>query len=132
MKVIMALHMKHWENMVNGIKKFEFRRRGNLQISEIYIYLTAPIQKIVGKLMVKPIKASLSQLWDQTKKYPGISYQEFLKYFGEKSEGYAFEILNLEKFIPKIDLCNLSDWTIPQSYRKLHTSETDFFDRRAN
>ena len=132
MKVIMALHPKHWEKIENGTKKYEFRRRGNMKISEIYIYLTAPQQKLVGKLTVKPIKSPINILWAKTKNYPGITFQAFLNYFAGKTEGYAFEIQKIEKYLPGIDPKNIPGWTVPQSYRKLHDNEIKLFDGRAN
>lgn len=125
----MAIHPKHWKKIEEGVKKFEFRRRGNLAISTIYTYITTPVQKITAKLSVKAIKAPLNVLWGRTKNGPGISYEEFLKYFSGKTEGVAFEIISIEKYTTPLNPKKIPGWTTPQSYRILHENEKNIFLR---
>jgi predicted transcriptional regulator len=110
------------EKLINGTKRFEFRRRPmRADVTHIVIYATAPWKRILGVVNVKSVESgSLCFIWKSTKKWAGISRSEFFSYFEGTDLAYAIEIdptltLKLERKINPKEIDR--DFVVPQSFR---------------
>lgn len=125
--VILALHPGYWQKIITNKKRFEFRKRANLSIEKIYVYLTKPVQQIVGYFDAIAFSARLPVIWEITKDAAGISYDEFQKYFAGSTRGYAFHISKVVELERPIKTEQIPSWTIPQSYRYIRSEEQDYY-----
>lgn len=96
MNIIMSIKPRYANSIIDGTKKFEFRRSAPKRIGEVekvFIYSTSPTKKIIGHITVKKVhKMKLLDLWLHTWQYSGVSIAEFEEYFQGKEFGYAIEI----------------------------------------
>lgn len=87
------------------------------KVDSILVYETHPTMKIVAKVSVKNILCdSPHKIWQETRKYSGISKELYNKYFNKSKKAFAYQIDKIEKFNkPKL----LSEYGInyvPQSF----------------
>ena len=83
MNVLLSVKPKYAEKIVEGKKKYEFRRAIFKQqnIEKVYIYSSSPVSKIVGAFEIEKIlKDSPEKIWTLCQKYAGISKKEFFDY----------------------------------------------------
>jgi type I restriction enzyme S subunit len=120
MAVILSIKPKYVESILNGTKKFEFRKKifKRKDVSEILIYSSSPVQKIVGGFEIgRILEDTPENLWNNCKEYAGIGKDEFFNYFKDKKNGYAIEIKKLKIFPEKIDPYEMiPDFHPPQSF----------------
>lgn len=119
MSVLLSIKPKYIEEIEKGSKLYEFRRvifKQNTE--EIYVYATAPIKQIVGKICVdKIIEDTPKNLWSNFKKNAGIGKKDFFEYFSGKEKGYAIKIKHFEPFDKPIDpYLENPKFVPPQSY----------------
>lgn len=126
MKVLLAIKPEFVEKILNGSKKFEFRKIifKSEDVKVVLIYASSPTQKVVGEFEIeKVIALEPEKLWEKTKKHSGITKEYFDSYFSDKDEGFAIKIKNLKKYRkPK---CLKTDFNIsspPQSFLYLNKS----------
>lgn len=100
MDIIMSIKPKYADKILNGTKKFEFRKSIPKRIDEIdkvFIYSTFPIQMVIGYFTIKKVyKMNPLELWLYTWEQAEIEINDFQRYFQGKEFGYAIEI---DKFI---------------------------------
>jgi len=98
MNVLLSIKPEYVDEILNGNKKYEFRKtifRRN-DIENIFIYSTAPEKKIVGFFKVgKILSENPKVLWNTLKEHSGIEKEDFFKYFRNKDIGFAIEIRDL-------------------------------------
>lgn len=87
-KIMLAIKPEYVEEIFDGLKRYEYRKRiPNHPISQIVIYETAPVSKVVGKVDVDEIINNTPDgLYDETKRWAGISKEKYDKYFGITDE----------------------------------------------
>jgi len=120
MNVIFSIKPKYVKEIIDGKKKYEFRKaipKSNT-IESAFIYSSAPTQKIVGKFKPgKVICDTPENLWAQLYRWAGINEEEFFTYFEGKKTGFAIAIDELHVFEPPIDPEKLrKDFVPPQSF----------------
>ena len=129
MDVLLSIKPKFAESIINGRKKYEFRKNAFSQknIDRVYIYSTTPIKKIVGIVRINNIiEDTPSNLWQQLKDDAGISEEEFFDYFKNRVVGFAFEIVEVEKFDKPLDPKILfPNFVPPQSFYYLKSHSRD-------
>ena len=116
-----------YSNLIYSNKKLvEFRRQNvNVDKNEFcLIYTSSPIKKITGYFIVKEkIRTSLDKLWELTKDFAGLTYQEFREYFKECEDGTAIVFKKIQKFGKALGLEYLrrkGNFRPPQSYCNLN------------
>ncbi len=80
MKVLLSIKPEFAEKILNGTKKFEFRKGifKNNNITTVVIYATMPVGKVVGQFSIDGIlKNDPEALWVKTKNMP-VSPRIFL------------------------------------------------------
>lgn len=122
MKVLLSIKPEFADKIFSGEKKFEFRRVifKNKAVSTVVVYVSSPVQKVVGEFEIGSIITDgISALWEQTKEHAGISGEFFQAYFSDKREGHAIVIKKVTRY--KKPLCLRKDFDLlpPQSFMYL-------------
>lgn len=120
MKVLLSIKPEFAEKILNGTKKFEFRKGifKNNNITTVVIYATMPVGKVVGQFSIDEILANDPEsLWVKTKKYAGISKNFFDSYYSGRETAYAIKVGEVERFAVPLPLSSLGDGIkAPQSF----------------
>lgn len=107
MNVLLSIKPKYVEKILNGEKKFEFRKivfKDGKKIEKVYIYSTSPVKKIVAYFTIeKIIEDEPEKLWKKCSNSSGVDRDEFFSYFKNKEKGYAIKINDLEEFEEPVD-----------------------------
>lgn len=117
-KILMSINPEHVEKILNGTKKYEFRKHSSKIIPDkIIIYCTTPIQKIVGEVEVKEVlKDKPSKIWSITSSKSGINKQFFDSYYEGKDTAVAYKLGNIKKYTKQKTLDDYGIKAAPQSY----------------
>jgi len=120
MNVLLSIKPKYVESIMNGEKRYEFRksifrREG---IDRVYIYSTSPIKKIVGAFNIGDIiEGHPSRLWEECGEYSGLTEFEFFRYFNGKKRVFAIKIEGIKNFNNPIDPREIfPNFVPPQSF----------------
>lgn len=122
MRILLSIKPEYVEQIERHTKLFEFRKQKFKNVpSEILIYASAPVKRIVGIIQVRDIiEDTPIALWSRCRQYAGIKEKAFFEYFKGKNKGIAIEIKDYIKFEIPIDPYKVnSDFTPPQSYAYL-------------
>jgi len=116
--ILLPINPEHVENILNGSKKYEFRRvRCKRKIDKILIYATHPVKLIVGEVSVLGvIEDSKERVWKATSEFSGISEEFFKEYFIDKQQAVAYKLGNVQPFKNPITLDSLGVKFPPQSF----------------
>lgn len=117
-KIILAINPEHVDNIMKGVKKYEYRTRvAKRQIDSILIYCTNPIKKVVAEVKIKNILNDMPErLWSITKDFSGISKLFYDKYFQNHETAYAYELGEIKRYRKPKDLSEYGCNFAPQSY----------------
>lgn len=120
MNVLLSIRPKYATKIVEGKKKYEFRKKifKKRGIKQIYIYSTAPVSKIIGTMNVDEIlEGTAKEIWEKCSLHAGMTEEEFFYYFGDRTKAFAIKIKNVEVFDKPIDPSIVFDvFTPPQSF----------------
>jgi|SRR3989338_9419920 len=123
---LFSIKQEFSEKIFSKKKLVEFRRQNvNVKRNEsCLIYTSKPVRKITGYFLVKEkIRLPLKELWTQTKKYAGITLEQFNEYFKGCKEGTAILLKKIIKFVRAISLDEIRNeiktFQPPQSYYNL-------------
>lgn len=120
MKVLLSIKPEFAEKILDGTKKFEFRKGifKNSEITTVVIYATMPVGKVVGQFSIDEILTNDPEsLWIKTKRYAGISKKFFDSYYSGRDRAYAIKVGQVERFEVPLPLSSLGDGIkAPQSF----------------
>lgn len=120
MNVLLSVKPEYAEKILEGKKKYEFRRSifKRNDIDKVYIYSTSPISKIIASFEIEKIlKDSPEMIWKQCQKYGGISKKDFFAYFNNSDSAYAIKIGDVDSFTEPIDPYHIiQNFKPPQSF----------------
>jgi predicted transcriptional regulator len=120
MDVLLSIKPKYVKSIINGDKRYEFRKTifKNRDIDRIFIYSSSPVKKIVATFKIGTILEDHPiDLWENVKDYAGIDNEVFFSYFEGKSKAFAIEIQNLQEFDEPLDpWTEVAGFVPPQSY----------------
>ena len=87
-KIMLPIKPEYVEKIFDGLKRYEYRKRiPNHPISQIVIYETSPVSKVVGTVDVDEIISQRPDtLYRETERWAGISKEKYDKYFGITDE----------------------------------------------
>jgi type I restriction enzyme S subunit len=106
MNVLLSIKPEYAARIVEGEKKYEFRKRvfRRKDIELVYIYSTSPICKIIGTVTAERIlEGSVEEIWEICSSYSGITEEEYFCYFEDKKKAFAIEIKEVRVFTEPID-----------------------------
>ncbi|MFR5892430.1 MAG: ASCH domain-containing protein [Bacilli bacterium] len=117
-KILISINPEHVENIINGSKKFEYRKIAAKQdISSIVIYETTPVKRIVAEAeIIDVLILSPDELWKQTKQASGISKEFFDEYFKGKKIAYAYKLGKVKVYETPKTLLDYGVKNAPQSF----------------
>lgn len=116
--ILISINPEHVENIIQGIKKYEYRTRVAKQdIHSIIVYSTYPTKKVVAEVeIIGILEETPEKLWEVTCDKSGIKKEYFDVYFKNRKKAFAYELGKVTVFdVPK----HLIDFGItfaPQSY----------------
>ncbi len=119
MNVLLSIKPKYANAIINGDKKVEFRKLPFKQhVKKVYIYSSAPEQKIIGYFTFDDIVSGTPEkLWKKFKKVGVIEEDDFFSYFSNKQIGYSIKIKTVKKFTKGINPKDIfENFFPPQSY----------------
>ncbi|MHA1679426.1 MAG: hypothetical protein ACTSUE_00305 [Promethearchaeota archaeon] len=122
MNVLLSIKPKYVNRIIDGTKKYEFRKAIFKQpdrVDRIYIYSSSPVKKIVGSFAIERIlEDNPVNLWSKCWDDSGIEETKFFTYFEGKEKGFAIKIKDLDVFDVPVDPREIFDnFHAPQSFR---------------
>ena len=117
-KILISINPEHVQNIINGTKKYEYRKIAAKQdVSSILIYETTPVKRIVAEAeILEVLMCSPSELWDKTKEESGISKDFFDEYFKDKEIAYAYKLGKIKVYKQPKTLFDYGIKAAPQSF----------------
>lgn len=96
MKVILSIRPEYAAKILDGSKRYEFRRHlWKKDVESIVIYSTSPESMVVGEAKIRGIIALPPlELWRETREFAGISYRGFRRYFRGVDMAYAVALFD--------------------------------------
>lgn len=130
MRVLLSIKPEFASRIFDGSKKYEYRRtifkRGD--VATVVVYASNPIRRVVGEFEIGEIlHEEPANLWAKTCNHAGITEQQFMEYFMNRTKGYAIGIKQTRKYKTPL---SLDDFTLswpPQSFTYLHTDPEGYF-----
>lgn len=118
MQILLSIHPRYINSIFSGEKKYEYRKTQFRQkVSSVVVYATTPVKKIVGEFTCEEIlKDSPQNIWEQTKKFSGISQIDFVDYFEHSLFAYAIKIVQPVLYQKVKKLSDLNVLKAPQSF----------------
>lgn len=120
-RILLSINPEHVEKIFDGTKRYEFRKaRCRRDVTEIVIYCTRPVKKIIGEASVDAVlEGSPEWMWERTSYAAGIDKIFFDSYFAGKEKAIAFEIGECMRYDEPLDLSDYGLSYAPQSYSYL-------------
>ena len=117
-KILISIKPEHVQNILKGIKKYEYRKVVAKQdIFSIIIYETTPVKRIVAEAeIIHVLMCSPEELWKLTKEESGISKEFFDEYFEGKEIAYAYKLGKIKVYDEPKTLLEYGVKTAPQSF----------------
>ncbi|WP_444943429.1 ASCH domain-containing protein [Microbulbifer sp. ZKSA006] len=123
MKVLLSIKPEFVEKILDGSKKYEFRKSlfKRQDITKVVIYATMPIGKVVAEFDIeKIIHDEPEKLWRKTRKHAGISKDFFNEYFCGRKNAVAIKVGKITEYEKPMCITMLGkNITPPQSFRYL-------------
>lgn len=123
MKVLLSIRPEYAEKILNGTKKFEYRRSlfKNRNVQSVVIYATKPVGKVIGEFKVGGIlENSPNMLWVSTEKHSGTSREFYMSYFRDCRKAFAIKVESPTRYLEPLNLYELvGSASPPQSFRYL-------------
>ena len=119
MKVLLSIKPKYAELILEGEKKYEFRRAifKNPSVKKVVIYASSPISKVVGEFEIEDILSlKLSELWAHTMEHSGIDKDFYDTYFSGKDIGHAIKVKSVKRYKKHKELKDFDINYAPQSF----------------
>ncbi len=117
--ILLSINPKHVENILNGTKRYEFRKRAcKKHVDKILIYSTNPIMKVVGEAEVEDVLIDNPEIiWRKTEKKSGIDKGFFDQYFEDREQAVAYKLKNVVKYAEPKELKEYGVSSAPQSFQ---------------
>ena len=122
MRVLLSIKPEFAEKIFEGTKQYEFRRIlfKNPKVHTVIVYASAPVSKIVGEFTVEEVlSGGVTDLWNKTKRYAGVSEDYYHGYFKGKNEGFAIKIKDPKKYSLPVSIQDTFGIRPPQSFQYL-------------
>ena len=120
MNVIMSIHPKYAQAIIDGKKLYEYRKLlpKRTDIIKVYIYASKPTKAIIAYFTIKRIiNDTPSMIWSQTHEHGGITKKQFQEYFQGHTVAHAIEIDEVVQLDTPINPKQvIKDFTAPQNY----------------
>ena len=117
-KILISIHPDHVQNILKGIKKYEYRKSvAKQEIASILIYETRPTMKVVAEVeIVSVMSLSPESLWSLTGNESGVDKGFFDNYFKGRNVAYAYKLGKVKVFKKPRSLNFYGVKNAPQSF----------------
>ncbi|MEN6370049.1 MAG: hypothetical protein ABFD77_10210 [Thermotogota bacterium] len=119
MRVLLSIRPEHAARILDGEKRFEYRRRVFRQeVTCVVLYASSPMRKLVGEFQLGEVLSDHpDKLWLATAAEGGITYEQFSHYFAGCTNGYALKVDSYTKYAEPVDPEEVFDgFRAPQSF----------------
>ena len=108
MDVLLSIHPKYASEILDGTKRYEFRRVVPARpVERVFLYATAPVSKIVGYFYLgATVHETPENMWEWCMPHGTITKDELFEYFKGMKKGYALEIYRPYRFKPAVEFPN--------------------------
>jgi predicted transcriptional regulator len=127
--VVMSVHPRYANAIMDGCKKVEFRKRPLADdVIVAWVYATAPVQQIVGYFEVgASVTASPHDLWRQFGKVGCINRADFDRYYATSVLGTGIRIRKATRLAVPMPISELLPSGVPpQSFAYVGATHADF------
>ncbi|MDQ7979048.1 ASCH domain-containing protein [Paraburkholderia sp. SARCC-3016] len=129
MKVILSIKPEYADKILDGTKKFEFRKAAfsSGSVETVLIYATKPVGKVVGEFEVAKVHIDApKKIWNITKQAAGIKKSFFDAYYTGRDTAVAIAVGRVKKYEEPVSLQSFGpELKAPQSFRYLPTNAED-------
>lgn len=117
-KMILPIYPEYIDLIIKGKKKYEFRKfTCKKEVKTILLYATHPIKAIVGEAKIlNIIKNTPENVWKITKKFAGMSKEDFDVYYCDKNVAIAYELGNIKTYKTPKSLKDFNLDIVPRSF----------------
>lgn len=131
---LISIRPEYVVHIINGKKKYEFRKRiFKQQVRRVFIYSSAPQKSIVGYFdWDGAIVGTVSSVWEQTSKYAGIDELAYKVYFCGAEYAYAIKLNSLHLFDKPVNPWCFHGFRPPQSYCYLGDRDRELYEKLCN
>jgi len=123
MRVLLSIKPEYAEKILNGTKRYEYRRAlpRNEAVRTVVIYATLPVGKVVGEFEIGEVLCEPpDKLWRRTRDAAGISRAFFDSYFSGRTEAMAIAVRKPKRYGTPLRLKEVSGSAMPpQSFQYL-------------
>lgn len=115
MNVLMSVRPEFAEKILDGSKKYEFRKTVfRKHVDRVYIYSSSPVKRIVGFFsMGGVLEGTPEELWEKCRHHSNTSRESFFGYLRGSDKAYAIKIKNPKKFSEPVDPRSLVEGFVP-------------------
>jgi len=121
--VLLSVKPRFAEAILDGEKKFEFRRAvfRDPDVQRVVLDASSPVQRVVGEFTIgEVISMDLDSLWQHTESEAGIEREYFDEYFAGRASGYAVAVGETRRYPEPLALAqHFGIQHPPQSFRYL-------------
>jgi len=120
MNVILSIKPEYAEKILDGSKKFEFRKVSfsNQRVENVLMYATRPVAKVIGQFKVRTIHVDKPKsIWQKTKNHAGIPKSFFDDYYRDRVLAVAIEVESVLRYDVPIALSDFGLVSAPQSFQ---------------
>lgn len=106
-RVLLSVKPHFAEAILEGAKKFEFRRAlfRDPDVRTVVLYASSPVQRVLGEFSIDAIFAmELDPLWELTEADAGIEKDYFDDYFVGRDTGYALKVGQPRRYPEPLEL----------------------------
>ncbi|WOC32349.1 MULTISPECIES: hypothetical protein [Caproicibacterium] len=117
-KMLLSINPEHVVNILNGSKKYEFRKRKCKQpVRKIVMYETAPTMLVIGEVdILEIIEDSPEKVWSETSSFSGVNKSFFDHYYQGHDIAVAYKLGKIKKFKRPRSLSDYGLHQAPQSF----------------
>lgn len=116
--ILLPIKPEYANGIINKTKLYEYRKRiCKRKVDKIVIYSTSPVGRIIAEVEVNgTISKSPNELWQETKKYSGISKTKYMEYYKNKDIAFAYKLGKVFVYDKPKTLKDFGINYYPQSY----------------
>lgn len=126
MKVLLSIRPEYAEKILQGKKKYEFRKSifKNSTVKTVIIYATMPVGMVVGEFDFDEVLSDSPQaIWEETRKHSGITKKFFNDYFQGRATAHAIRVLEARRYKEPLSInLFIPNGFAPQSFRYIDDS----------
>ena len=118
MKVLLPIKPLYVTRILNGSKRFEFRKRPfGRTVNRVVIYASSPVMKVVGEFeLLGVLVGKKDHVWQKCKDFAGVDRALFDAYYSGRDEACALKVGKVVRYDKPLDLVNCYGVKPPQSY----------------